>query len=70
MDWIPALLFVIVSGIVVLILAALFAEPVAFHLRRYLPNLEFDGETPLLWGLLLSAILVSGLVVVYLLSKP
>jgi len=66
MNWIPVLLFLIVIGIFLLILSAVFAEPIISYIRRYFPNAQFEEESFLLWGLMLSAAFVFGLVVVYL----
>ena len=69
MDWIPVLLVLIVIEIFLLILGTVFAEPITLYIRRYFPSAQFEEESFLLWGLLLSAALIFGLVVMYLVLR-
>ncbi len=70
MNWIPILLLLIVIGISLLLLGAIFAEPIIIYIRRYFPDAQFEEESFLLWGLLLSAAFVFGLVIMYLFLRP
>jgi hypothetical protein len=69
MSWIPVLLFLVVTGVALLVLSAVFAEPITLRIRRYFPGVQFEEEGFLLWGLLISAAFVTGLVVMYLLLR-
>jgi hypothetical protein len=67
---IPVLLFTVVLILGFLIVTGVFAEPIVALVRRRVPNFSYEGETFLLWGLLLLTTFGLGLVVMYLLLRP
>ncbi len=70
MDRINALLGAIVLGIIVLSLGGLLAEQITALVRRYVPRFWYDGQTFLLWGLVVWTAFALGLMVMYLVLKP
>ncbi len=70
MDRLAIVILTILAVTVLLILGGIFAEPIAAHVRRRVPDFSYEGEGFLLWGLVLLAAFALGLVVMYLLLKP
>ena len=61
------LLLTIVSLIGLLIVSSVFADHLAAFAQQYLPNHGDEGEQLILWGGMLLAAFVTGLLVMYLL---
>lgn len=63
------LFMALVMALAVVILGAVFAEPINANLRRRVKGLEFQGETLLFWGTLGLGAFALGLLVMYLLLR-
>jgi hypothetical protein len=61
-----SLLIVLILLISLLILGSVFANPITAFVQRRLPNRGCEGEQILLWGGMLLAAFVIGLLVMYL----
>lgn len=65
-DTIVAALVVIIA---VLIMGGIFSEPIAAFVRRRLPGFTYEGEVFLIFGSLVIAAFIIGLVVMYILLR-
>ncbi len=65
---VPVLVGLIIT-IVLLILGSVFSESVITLIHRRVPNFSYEGETLLLLGSAIIAVLVIGLIVLYLLIR-
>lgn len=55
--------------ITILILGGVFSDPITRYIRRRIPHFTYEGETLMLWGLLIATAFVLGLMVMYLLLR-
>lgn len=69
MHQIPILLLVLVIIISLLIMAGLFSNPIMAFIHRRLPNFSGEDDTFLLWGGLMVAAFILGLLVMYVLLR-
>lgn len=69
MHQIPILLLVLIIMISLLILGGLFSTPIMAFIHRHLPNFLAEDDTILLWGGLMMAAFIMGLLVMYLLLR-
>jgi len=67
MTQMPAILFVLVVMMGLLIISGVFAEPMMVLVHRRFPNLPAESEGCLVWGTLIMAAFAFGLLVMYLL---
>jgi hypothetical protein len=63
------LLLVLIIMISLLIVGGLFSTPIMAFIHRYLPNFSTEDDTFLLWGGLMVAAFILGLLVMYLLLR-
>ncbi len=69
MDPITVVLSVFVVAIGLLIVGGVFAEPIAAFIHRRFSSFSYEGDTFMMWGGLLLAAFVLGLLVMYVLLR-
>lgn len=70
MDRIPALVVALTAVAGAVILGGVFSEAITAHVRRYLPDFSYEGETFLLWGLFVITLFAMSLLAAYLFMNP
>ncbi|GIK42926.1 MAG: hypothetical protein BroJett011_67590 [Chloroflexota bacterium] len=61
------ILLALVIAIGLLIIGGVFSEPIAAFIYRRFSNFSYEGDTVMMWGGLMLAAFVLGLLVMYLL---
>jgi hypothetical protein len=70
MDRVWVLFAVVGLAIPVLILGGLYSDALNSFLARRIPQLEFEGDRLLLWGMLVLVAFVLGMIVMYMTLYP
>jgi hypothetical protein len=68
-DAMPVLLLVLITMISLLIMVGLFSNPIMAFIHRRRPNFSVEDDTFLLWGGLIVAAFILGLLVMYVLLR-
>ncbi|MBI5029367.1 MAG: hypothetical protein HZB51_02480 [Chloroflexi bacterium] len=69
MQPIAFLLIALVTVIILLIVFSVCSESILAFIHRRMPNFTYEGESLLLWGSVIIATFVFGLIAIYLLIK-
>jgi uncharacterized BrkB/YihY/UPF0761 family membrane protein len=63
------LLVALVTVIILLLILSVYSESILAFIHRRIPDFTYEGETLLLWGSIIIATFVIGLIALYLFVK-
>lgn len=69
MEPIAILLVMLITAIILLIILGVYSESISAVIHRRIPNFSYEGENLLIWGSIIIATFVIGLIAMYLFIK-